>query len=428
MKSQLLKALELSLKRLSQLTIWRYRPGVVGVTGNVGKTSTKLAISAVLGSGRKVRWSQGNFNSEFGLPLTILGNWGPDELFIVSRKQPAGERSFAKAIFWLKVLGKSLYRLAAYRPSDYPEILVLEYGADKPGDIKHLVSLARPNVSVITAIGEIPVHVEFYNGPEDVAREKARLIECLPSSGYAILNRDDERVMGLKDRTRAHLMTFGFSKDADMKIVNFENRIENDHPVGIAFKLQYGGHSVPVKVDNAFGKSQAYAAAAAACVGVVFGLNLVKISEALKSYVPADSRMQLMPGIKGTYIINDAYNASMLSMTSALETLQSLPGKRKVAVLGDMLELGKYTLEAHERIGTLAGSTVDTLVTVGPRAKFIAEAAIKAGLSRRNVTSFDTAEEAQQPVQALIKKGDLILIKASRGIHLEKVVEEIKAF
>lgn len=427
MKQKIIKTLEETLRRLAQLTVWRFRPGVVGVTGNVGKTSAKLAISAVLNTGRKVRWSQGNMNNELGLPLTILGNWGPDELFLVSRKQPVGEKRFAKTLFWLKVIFKSLYRLVLPKAADYPEILVLEYGADKPGDLKYLISLARPNVSVITAIGEIPVHVEFYKGPEEVAREKARLIECLPSSGYAILNRDDERVMSLKDRTRAHLLTFGFSKEADVQILNFENRIENDHPVGITFKLQYAGHSVPVKIDNAFGRSQAYAAAAAACVGIVFGLNLVKVSEALKSYVPADSRMQLLGGIKGTYIINDAYNASMLSMTSALETLKSLPGKRKVAVLGDMLELGKYTLEAHERIGRIAAESVDVLVTVGPRAKFIAEAARSAGL-KRNVFSYDSSEEAAQPVQALIKKGDLILAKASRGIHMENVVDEIKAF
>jgi len=138
--------------------------------------------------------------------------------------------------------------------------------------------------------------------------------------------------------------------------------------------------------------------------------------------------MELVPGVKYTYIIDDCYNASPLSMRSALETLKTLPGKRKVAVLGDMLEIGKYAMDAHEQIGKIAAETSDHLVTVGPRGKFIAEGARKAGMNKRNIQSFDLAEEARVPVQELIRKGDLILIKGSRGMHLERVVEEIKAF
>src|SRR3989338_2518494 len=212
MREFLVRLLQRVLKKLAQFTIWRYRPGIVGVTGNVGKTSTKLAIAAVLSAERKVRWSRGNLNNELGLPLTILGNWGPDELHMVSREQPAGSRRLGKIIFWTSVIAKSLHRLILPKRADYPEILVLEYGADRPGDIKYLLNLARPNVSVITAIGDLPVHVEFFNGPQELAREKARLIECLPSAGFAILNFDDPTVMALKDRTRGHGMTFGFNR------------------------------------------------------------------------------------------------------------------------------------------------------------------------------------------------------------------------
>lgn len=426
MREFIVKLLKDTLRKLAQLTIWRYHPGIIGVTGNVGKTSAKLAIAAVLGNERKVRASHGNLNNELGLPLTILGDWSEEELALVSRGTPAGAEPIRKALFWLRVIFRSAWRIFFYDPASYPEILVLEYGADHPGDIKYLLSLARPNVSVITAVGEIPVHVEFYSGPEEVAREKARLIECLPSSGFAILNQDDERVVNLRDRTRGHVMTFGFSREANLQIVNFEHRIVDDRPVGISFKLEYGGNSVPVKIDHAFGRAQAYAAAAAASVGLVSGMNLVKIAESLGSYVPAKNRMELLPGVKDTLIINDCYNASMLSMTAALETLRVLPGKRKVAVLGDMLELGKYSVEAHERIGGIAGKVAQMLVTVGPRAKFIAEAARQVRMNRRNILSFDTAEEAQVPVQDLIRKGDLVLVKASRGIHLEKVVDEIR--
>jgi UDP-N-acetylmuramoyl-tripeptide--D-alanyl-D-alanine ligase len=415
------------VQKLSRLTIWRYRPGVIGVTGTVGKTSTKLAIKAVLEKGRRVRASSGNLNNELGLPLAILGNWSEEDLKLVSRATPAGTARGRKLAFWLKVVFGSLWRII-FKDPNYPEILILEYGADRPGDIKSLLKIARPNVSVITAVGDIPVHVEYYNGPADVAREKGRLIEYLPVAGFAILNHDDEVVMNLQQRTRAHVATFGFEKGAEVKITRMENRIENGHPIGISFKLEYKGTFVPVRLNGVFGRSHAYAAAAAASVGIVFGMNLVAISEALADYTPAESRMQLLPGIKNTFLIDDSYNASPLSMRAALDALRDLPAKRKVAVLGDMLEIGKYTIEAHEAIGKIVTQSANVLVTVGPRSKFIAETALAGGMRKSAVLSFDTADQARKPVQDLMKEGDLLLIKGSHSMELEKVVEEVRAF
>jgi UDP-N-acetylmuramoyl-tripeptide--D-alanyl-D-alanine ligase len=309
---------------------------------------------------------------------------------------------------------------------EYPEILVLEYGADRPGDIKYLLSIARPNVSVITAIGDIPVHVEYYAGPDEVAREKGRLIEYLPAGGFAILNIDDDTVMNLQSRTRARVMTFGFNKGAEVRISRFENKVHDGIPVGISFKLEHGSAVVPVRIDNAFGRAHAYAAGAAAAIGIVFGMNLVTISEALARYTAPESRMQLVPGIKYTSIIDDSYNASLIAMRSALETLAALPAKRKVAVLGDMLEIGKYTREAHEAVGRVAAESTNVLFTVGPRAKFIAEAARGAGMKRTAIFSFDTADEARKPVQDFIKKGDLVLVKGSHSMELDKIVGGIR--
>lgn len=415
MRKQLLKFLKYCLKKLARFTIWRYRPGIIGVTGSVGKTSTKMAIAAVLGSEREIRVSGGNFNNEIGLPLTVLSD----------------KQEIKGLLFWPNLLLSSFFSIItpkSWKSQRYPELLVLEYAADRPGDIRYLLSVVRPNLSVITAIGEIPVHVEFFSGPEEVAREKSRLIEYLPAAGFAILNYDDEVVFNLRDRTRAHVMTFGFAKGSDVRITNFETRSDGDRPLGIGFKLEYGGSFVPVRMDGVFGKAQAYSAAAATCVGLVFGMNLVKISEALRSYKPVTGRMELIPGIKYTNIINDSYNASPLSMHAALDTLADLPAKRRVAVLGDMTEIGKYAPEAHEEIGRIASNVADVLVTVGPRAKFVAEAARKNGFKKNNIYSFDRVEDSLKPVQDLIRKGDLILVKASRVMRLEKVVEEIKAF
>lgn len=420
------KILRKILRRLARWTIWRYRPAVIGVTGSAGKTSTKLAIKAVLERDRRVRASFGNLNSDLGLPLTILGDWSAEELALVSRATPAGTKTLQKIGFWIGVIVTSLWNIVFAAPAEYPEILILEYGADRPGDIKYLLSIARPNVSVITAIGDIPVHVEFYNGPEEVAREKGRLIEYLPVGGFAILNADDGVVMGLQSRTRARVMTFGFDKSAEVRISRFENKVHDGAPSGISFKLEHGSAVVPVRIDNVFGRAHAYAAGAAAAIGLVFGMNLVTISEALTAYAPPGSRMQLLPGIKYTQVIDDSYNASLIAMRSALETLAALPAKRRVAVLGDMLEIGKYTPEAHEAVGRLAARDADVLFTVGARAKFIADAAHGAGMKRAVIFSFDTASDACKPVKDFIKKGDLVLVKGSHSMQMDKIVEEIR--
>jgi len=420
------KILKKIMRRLARWTIWRYRPAVIGVTGSAGKTSTKLAIKAVLERDRRVRVSFGNLNSDLGLPLTILGDWSEQDLALVSRATPAGTKTLAKLGFWIKVIVTSLWRIIFSSAADYPEILVLEYGADRPGDIKYLLSIARPNISVITAIGDIPVHVEYYGGPEEVAREKGRLIEYLPVGGFAILNGDDDVVMNLQSRTRARVMTFGFDKTCEVRISRFENKVHDGQPSGISFKLEHGSGIVPVRIGNVFGRAHAYAAGAAAAIGIVFGMNLVTISEALARYAPPTSRMQLVPGVKYTNIIDDSYNASLIAMRSALETLAALPAKRKVAVLGDMLEIGKYTPEAHEAVGRMAAKDADVLFTVGLRAKFIAEAARGAGMKRTAIFSFDTVGEARKPVKDFIKKGDLILIKGSHSMELNKIVDEIK--
>ena len=408
-KENLQNYLQRIIRRLAIWTIRKYDPGIIAVTGTVGKTSTKEAIYTVLRKYRRVRKSSGNFNNEFGLPLTILGDWTKIE----------------GKYFWLRVILASLFRLAIrWR---YPELLILEYAADKPGDLKYLLDIAKPQIGIVTAIGDIPVHVEFYSGPEAVAREKAKLIEGLSVTNFAILNYDDGAVWDMKDRTRAHLMTYGFNEGAIIQITNFETRMDGEKPGGISFKLNYGNNFVPVRLDGCFGKAQAYATAAAACVGLAFGLNLVKIAEALLEYQAPPRRGKLVEGIKHTWLIDDSYNASPLSMEVAIHTVESLEATRKIAVLGDMLELGKYTKEAHEEIGGLVPKVFDILVTVGARAKFIAEGAVEAGMAQKNIYCLDTAEEAGLEVQKIMRKGDLILVKASRAIELDKVVEEIRA-
>ena len=403
------KILKWKIRLLAVWTLKRYKPTVIGITGSAGKTSAKEAIFCVLKKEYTCRRTAKNFNNEFGTPLTILGDY----------------QEVGGIFFWFKVLWKSFWRLII-KDRNYPEVLILEMAADRPGDIKYLANLAKPKIGVITAIGDIPVHVEFYSSPEAVAREKGRLIESLPEKGFAILNFDDEKVWDLKNKTRAEILSFGFNHGADVQIGNMEYRIENGKPEGVAFKVQYGGSFVPIRLNKTFGKPQAYAAAAAIGVGIMFGLHLVEISEALSEYEAPEGRMKLINGVKKTLILDDSYNASPLSMIAALETLKSLPAKRRLAVLGDMLEIGEYAEEAHRNIGKIAAEIVDHLFCIGPRSHFMAESALKAGLDSKKVQIFDTSESAMKIIEKELKQGDLILVKGSHAMELDKVLEEIR--
>ncbi len=421
------------LKKLAIWTINKYQPGVIIVTGSVGKTSTKEAVYTILRNTRQVRYSRLSFNSEFGVPLTILGNWPENELKFISREyeHSPSRHLFKKLMFWKKVLLVSIWNLVFKRK--YPEMLILEYGADKPGDIDYLLEIAKPQISIVTAVGEMPVHVEFYAGPDAVAREKGKIIEALPVTGFGILNFDDESVLDMKEKTRARIMTFGFGNGADVKISNLENRSEDlpngtTRPVGLSFSLEHASDFAHIKLDGVFGHAQAYAIAAATCVGTIFGVPLTRIIEELQYYEAPKRRLKLVLGIKGSFILDDSYNASPLSMHAAIETIRELRAKRKVAVLGDMLELGQYTMDAHEQLGRLTRKIFDLLITVGPRGKLIASGALQSGFDKDRVFSFDDADQARLEVQKLIQRGDLILIKASRAIQLDKIVEEIRHF
>jgi len=368
---------------LAQSLLKKYRPSIIAIAGAAGKTMTKETAYVILRQARRTQTGD-NFLK------TILGTHPVKKLFI---------------------------------KGDYPEILLLEYTAGYPGHIRELLKVARPQIAVITNTSDI--------GSEAVIREKSRVVEALPTAGFAILNIDDSGVMAMQEKTKAHITTFGFDKRAQVRISNFSNRSEQLpngqwRPAGISFRLEYESNFVPIRLNGVFGKAHAYAAAAAAAIGLSFGINLVRIAEALHYYQAPPQRMKLIPGVKGTFIINDSYSASLLSMRSALETIGELKAERKVAVLGDMLGLGKYAIEAHEAVSEFCRDNVNILITVGPRAKFIANAAIKVGFDKRKILSFNTADEAKLEVQGLLKKGDLILIKGSKETELEKIVREIQ--
>ncbi len=405
------KILQWELKKVAQLTVWRYRPFIIGVTGSVGKTSTKLAISTVLGNSVSVRAARGNLNNELGFPLAILGDYDG--------------RKIGGALFWIGAVAKGLLGLISRK--GYPKVLVLEYGADRPGDLNYLLDIARPDISVVTAVGKVPVHVEFYSSPEDVAKEKSKLVDKVRGNGTVVLNFDDPVVMAMKGLARGKVITYGFNDGADVRIFSFENKSESGRPIGVEFKIQYSGSFVPIRIEGALGKPQAYAAAAAAAVALERNINLVKVSELLSAYHGEHGRTQIIKGIKDAYIIDDTYNAAPASAEAALEIMKEISSSRKIAVLGDMGELGDYSKEAHEKIGVIAAGTVDLLVVVGPKSSATADGAVKAGLSKTAVVSFKDSKEAASKIVEYISPKDVVLVKGSQSMRMERVVLKLMA-
>lgn len=429
MRQILINILRYALKRLAQMVLWRFQPDIVAITGSVGKTSAKEAISAVLKNKRRVRKSISGLNTELGLPLSIIGDekdFPEEKLKLVAPNSffvSKSDKKMAKLFFWLKALFLGLWRFIFWSKKSYPEILILEYGVAYPGDMNALLKIAKPKIAVITAIGDIPAHVEFFSGPEAVIKEKAKLIEPLFVDDFVVLNFDDEKIVGLKDKTRAKIMSFGFSEGADLKILGIEKNFESSGQFGISFKFEYEGSFVPVFLNGIIGVSHICAAGAGVAVGLIYGLNLVEAAESFSSnYKPAKGRMNLISK-RDIYIIDDSYNASPASIKLALETLGDFRQLRKVAILGEMRELGVFSEEAHKIAGKAAVGIADVLITIGELGKVIAEESKKSGLDSQKIFIFNSVDEALKSIDEIIKKGDIVLIKASRAVGLNKIVD-----
>jgi len=399
------------LSFFSKRIIKKYRPDIVGITGSVGKTSTKEATAIVLSCRFNVRKSAKNYNNEIGLPLTILGF----------------DKSPGRSIWgWLKVFITG-FKLILIKDKKYPDILVLEMGADKPGDIKHLVELAPPKVGVWTSIAH--VHTEFFKTLKKIVLEKREIISSLSHDGYAVVNFDDDYVMENIDKTKAEIFTYGFKEGADLRASQI-NLLEGENgPKGINFKVFYKGNTVPVLLNGVVAEHLIPSCLAGLAIGLVFGVNLVDGAEELKKLEPISGHMRILKGIKNTLLIDDTYNSSPKASRSALETLLKLEtNSQRYAVLGDMLELGTETENAHREVGfKVSELEIDYLVTVGEASKNIALSAKEAGMSEDKIYSFADSVSAGKFLQEKIKEKDILLVKGSQSIRMEKIVKELMA-
>lgn len=403
------------LRSLSKQILKKYKPDIVGVTGSVGKTSSKEAIAQVLQTKFSVRRNLKNYNNEIGLPLTIIGV----------------EKTPGKSIFgWLRVIAKAK-KLLLVTDKTYPEMLVLEMGADKPGDIEYLTDLAPCKVGVLTFIAH--AHTEFFKTIKKIAQEKRIIISHLRQDGFAVLNFDSDMVMQQIGATKAEVLTYGFKEGADLRVtdVHVLQDETTGWPKGLNFKVLYKGNVVPVYLPGVISRSAVSAAVAGLAVGTIFGVNLIEGSQALSALEGLPGRMRLISGIKHTLIIDDTYNSSPEAAKMALESLSRIeikPGAKRYVVFGDMLELGTETENAHREIGfKVAEYGFDFLITVGEAAKFTAAAAKEAGLDENKIASFATSIEAGRFLQEKMAQGDVVLAKGSQGVRVEKLVKEVMA-
>lgn len=419
MKSSRIIFLEKILKYFAVKTLRRFNPRIVGVTGSVGKTSTKEAIFTVLSSKFRVRKNEKNYNNEIGLPLTVLG-------------LETGGGNWTK---WLFVMIDAVMVTFFHRKKNYPEALVLEMGADRPGDIKYLVEFLKPEVGVVTTIGIS--HLEFFEDKKQIAWEKSTLVKYLRKDGIAILNYDDEEVRKMAENVTAKKIFYGFFEGADVRASDIFFGYEKTEDVrggdldkirGISFKLNYDGASVPVRLVRSVGRPQIYSALAAAAVGIHFGMNLLEISEALKNFQAPIGRLNIIDGVKNTIIIEDSYNSAPQSALAALEVLEKIKARRKLAALGNMLELGKDMESGHREVGRKASEVAQVLFAVGDKATFISDEAVKSGMSRENVFEFENSDEAKKFIQDKLQEGDVILVKGSQGVRMERISEEIMRY
>lgn len=402
------------LKILAKLILKKYSPEVIGITGSIGKTSAKEATALVLKDKFRIRTPYKNYNNEIGVPLTIIGAKSP------------GKNLFA----WFKVFSQAMH-LLIFHDETYPEVLILEFGIDRPGDMAYLMSIVKPKLGIVTAVSY--AHLEYFGSVHNIRKEKQVLVENLLPGGVAILNFDSRLVRDMLPELRSKILSYGLEEGLDLRAQDISYNLDKgDYELaGINFKLNYRGSIVPVMMKNVISPSAIYAGLAAAASGIYLGMNLVEIAQKLSNFSLPAGRMNVLAGVNHSFIIDDTYNSSpesCLSALSVLERIKSTESSKKYAVLGDMLEIGDYSEEGHKAVGVkVAEAKLDHLIVVGKMAKDIAEGAIAKGFKPENISYFDEASLAGDFLFKKLAPGDIVLAKGSQGLRIERAVKKIIA-
>lgn len=406
------------LEILVRVKLARIQPKIIGITGSFGKTSTKDAVYEVLKTRWRVYKNPKSLNTEFGLALAVLG-------------QLSG---FSSATKWLYVLARAI--INAFFSCKY-DFMILEYGADKPGDIAHLVRLVRPHIAIITHITQTHQAEGQFANEKEVFNEKKKLAESLDAAGIAILNADDKWLQKLRGKLKAKIFWFSGKKSASDKIWAADNK-KQTADILCAMNLQNDSTGFSATICMAFEKIPAYFPIAgsfhiniflpALLCGVLNGITLREGIRALSDFKLPAGRMSIIPGQGDATLLDSSYNASPETVAEALALLKDFPGKRKIAVLGNMNELGAYTEEAHRRLAQHIDLWLGLLITVGENAALIGDEALKKGFPKSKIKFLLNAGEAAkfllENLEGGLRKGDVILLKGSQNrVRLERAVK-----
>lgn len=391
----------------SRIILKKYKPYIIAVTGSVGKTSTKDAIFTAISSNFKVRKNEKSFNSEIGVPLTILGV----------------QNAWSDPVGWIKNIFFGLELI--FFKHEYPEYLIVEVGADHPGDIHSIAKWLKPDIAIVTKVGTVPVHVEFFPSTESVLLEKFELPKALKKDGVFIYSYDDEAVRSLASVIERKSISFGTNVNANIhskdEVINYENINNINIPSGITFIVSVFGSEYKVELKGVIGKQHINPVLVAVAVANIKNMSVQKAIDNFKNHTPPRGRMNIINGINESILIDDTYNSSPDALHEAINTVKKIQtdGKR-ILVIGDMMELGQYSKSEHEKIrGALFGTNFD-VITVGQRAKVIARVT-------KNDKVFNNSIDAGEYLKTVVGRGDVVLIKGSQSMRMERVTKAIMA-
>ncbi len=410
MKSILKSIVVTKLTWAARLALWRHKPQVIAVTGNVGKTSTKDAVYALVSQSLQTRKSEKSMNSEIGLPLAILGL----------------DNAWSSFGGWVENISAGFWR--ALFAKNFPKYLVLEVGADHPGDIEKVSKWLHPDIVVLTRMSDTPVHVEYFKDASEVLMEKMFLARALKPGGTLVVNSDDPHFSNAVKDFDAKKVFYGTKPGSEVEIHDTTvSYIGTTLPLpkGQRAVLKMGDTEKNIEIYGMLGSHLVYPIAAACAVGLVLGLT-ENIDKAFTNFNPPKGRMRILKGISSSGIIDDTYNSSPIAAMEALKALSELSIRgRKIAVLADMKELGDRSEVAHREVGLFAGASIHMLITVGEMARYIAAGAQEAGLPADRIISFDTSTEAAKAMVDIVRAGDVVLVKGSQSMRMERIVKEL---
>jgi len=404
--------IKIFLGYLASLVLKKYKPKIIVIIGSVGKTSTREMIYSLLSKKHFVRKNEKSFTNQIGIPLVIIGGGFEGNIFITLLKN-------IKTAFFILI-----------KKVNYPKYLILEIDNDKPADLETVKKMFTPDYVVVTAIGETPPHVEVFGSKEEVIQSYRNYLQSIPQKTEIVFNKDDNNTRILSEEKDNQKIACTINGDGDINADNIKylyGKIDKmSVPTGISCDIGMKNLKQNLIIFDSIGYHSQYATLLACGVGVLFNLGFYESLEVLAKYKPLPGRMRIIPGIKDTVIIDDSYNSSPVAISESLKAFGDLKvNGNKIVVIGDMLELGRYSAEEHKKIAPKIKDISDFTICVGIRARLIKEELLNLGYPKEKIEYFNDSVEAGKFLQTNIQKGDCIFIKGSQSVRMEKTVEEI---